>query len=153
MKSEQFFLRKGWRASALLFTFFCALVFITNLSVVIWAATTKHGPSDLTLNLRTGENASQCADVQNLNKWGHLVINLLSTVLLSGSNYCMQCLSAPTRRDINAAHLDGRWLDIGVPSVRNLRWISRKRLCLWLTLGLSSLPLHLLYVDCHTLTR
>ena len=138
-------LPRGWKVSALLFTAFCSLVFITNLSVLIWAATHNHGPSDMTLILRTGSNSAQCEAIQDLNKWGHLLINVLSTVLLSGSNYCMQCLSAPTRSDINSAHLDGRWLDVGVPSIHNLRWISRRRLYLWLVLGLSSLPLHLLY--------
>lgn len=138
---------RGWKASATLFTTFCALVFLTNLSILIWAATHKHGPSDTTLVLRTGANAAECAHIQNLNKWGHLLINVLSTVLLSGSNYCMQCLSAPTRADINAAHRRGKWLDVGVPSIHNLvgGGIERRRTVLWVVLGLSSLPLHLFY--------
>jgi hypothetical protein len=73
-----------------------------------------------------------------------LLINALSTILLSASNYTMQCLSAPTRSEVDDAHSTGKWLDIGVPSVRNLGRIARKRVILWWLLGASSLPLHLL---------
>jgi hypothetical protein len=82
--------------------------------------------------------------VSKMNTYLHLAINLLSTILLSSSNYCMQCLSAPTRKEVDAAHAKGVWLDIGVPSIRNLKHIDRTRVLLWGLLGLSSLPLHLL---------
>ncbi|CAZ83958.1 unnamed protein product [Tuber melanosporum] len=36
-------------------------------------------------------------------------------------------------------------MDIGVPSVRNLLRIKRERTLLWLTIGITSIPLHLLY--------
>ena len=80
-----------------------------------------------------------------LNFWLHMVINILSTSLLGASNYSMQCLSAPTRRDIDKAHSKRTWLDIGIPSYRNLAGISRLRLGLWCLLALSSIPLHLFY--------
>ena len=62
-----------------------------------------------------------CERVRQINVGVHLVINLLSTTMLSSSNYCMQCLSAPTRNEVDKAHAHGIWLDIGVPSLRNLR--------------------------------
>ncbi|KAL9626699.1 MAG: hypothetical protein Q9164_007815 [Protoblastenia rupestris] len=66
-------------------------------------------------------------------------------MLLSSSNYCMQILSAPTRKEIDNAHARRKWLDIGVPSVRNLKNVARKKVVMWWLLGLSSLPLHLMY--------
>lgn len=57
----------------------------------------------------------------------------------------MQCLSSPTRSEIDKAHGQGIWLDIGVPSVRNLRRLSTSRIVLWWVLAISSVPLHLLY--------
>lgn len=57
----------------------------------------------------------------------------------------MQCLSSPERGEIDKAHCKGIWLDIGVPSVRNLRRISATRILLWWLLALSSIPLRLLY--------
>ena len=57
----------------------------------------------------------------------------------------MQCLSSPTRSEIDKAHGQGVWLDIGVPSVRNLRRLSTTRIVLWYLLAISSIPLHFLY--------
>ena len=74
----------------------------------------------------------------------HLAINALSTVLLSASNYCMQCFSAPTRKEIDRAHAKRKWLEVGVMSFSNIFNIHWKRSMLWAFLALSSLPLHLL---------
>lgn len=57
----------------------------------------------------------------------------------------MQLLSAPTRVYIDRAHSSGHWLDIGIPSIRNLRFSDWKRRSLWLALCVSSIPLHLVY--------
>ena len=57
----------------------------------------------------------------------------------------MQCLSSPTRSEIDKAHSHGAWLDIGVPSMRNLGRLSTNRVVLWWLLAISSIPLHLLY--------
>lgn len=72
----------------------------------------------------------------------HILINIVSTLLLGASNYCMQTVSAPMRQDVDNAHARGKWLDIGIPSVRNVLYIEKRRLVVWLCLGLSSLPLH-----------
>ncbi|KAF0316724.1 hypothetical protein GQ607_016066 [Colletotrichum asianum] len=79
-----------------------------------------------------------------LNTGIHVVINILSIILLAGSNYCMQCLIAPTRPEIDEAHSSQCWLDIGVPSIRNFWSIGRKRKAIWILLSASSLPLHLM---------
>ena len=57
----------------------------------------------------------------------------------------MQCLSSPTREEINIAHRKHKWLDIGMPSLRNLRHISRGKVIIWCLMALSSVSLHLLY--------
>ena len=57
----------------------------------------------------------------------------------------MQCLTSPTRDEIDKAHARHDWLDIGVPGLRNLRRISWDRVGLWWLLALSGIPLHLLY--------
>ena len=87
-----------------------------------------------------------------------------STILLASSNFGMvrrcflscvgdrhansidqQVLVAPTRKDIDRAHEQRRWLDIGVPSIGNLFRVSFHRTLLWFCLSLSSLPLHVFY--------
>lgn len=134
------FLRKtsltGWRFGTLHFATWAAIVFMINIIVSIWGGVYQKARGSL--------SEGECDDIKNLNRGLHIFINILSTVLLSGSNYCMQCLSAPTRTDIDRAHAKRIWLDIGVPSIRNLKHISRRRLWLWLLLGVSSVPLHLL---------
>ena len=115
-------------------------VFLLNLIVTLWA--TQH------FDVQNGYGTlidGDCSKTRKASTWIHLAINVLSTILLSASNYCMQILTAPTRSEIDRAHAQGRWLDIGVPSVRNLKWISTKRVGIWVCLAFSSLPLHLLY--------
>ncbi|CAI7620077.1 unnamed protein product [Penicillium viridicatum] len=60
-------------------------------------------------------------------------------------NFAMQCLNSPTRAEVDAAHAKQHWLNIGTPSIRDLFFVSRAKLCLWLVLGLSSFPLHMLW--------
>jgi hypothetical protein len=126
----------GWRFGVLHFAIWAVIVFVINIIASIWGAVYQRSRDSLT--------EGDCGDIKNLNRGLHVFINILSTILLSGSNYCMQCLSAPTRTDVDQAHASRIWLDIGIPSIRNLKHISRPRFWLWLLLGLSSVPLHLL---------
>jgi len=87
-----------------------------------------------------------CSTVKDLDLWIHLLVNMLGAGMLSTSNYCMQLQAVPTRADVDRAHYKGTWLDIGVPSVRNLRYIGGWRRVSWLLLAASSLPIHLMYV-------
>jgi hypothetical protein len=75
----------------------------------------------------------------------HLFINIVSTAVLTSSNFFLQLLAAPTRDDIDKAHRRARWLDVGIPSLRNLRFVSWLKLTLWLLIAITSLPLHLLF--------
>lgn len=129
----------GWRNGAFLASLTAATVLLINTVVALWAVK-KYGANNALVEVYNGN----CDTVESYNTWVHFGINALSTALLSGSNYCMQCLSAPSREEIDTAHARKRWLDIGVPSVRNLRSISRKKIMLWWLLGLSSIPLHLM---------
>ena len=86
-----------------------------------------------------------CGRIRRANVKIHLLVNVLSTLLLCASNYCMQVLSAPDRAELDRAHAQRIWLHIGVPNLRNLRHIERSRLVLWLLLLLTSMPLHLFF--------
>lgn len=130
----------GWRTGALSAAFSAGTSFLINLVVLVWLATHPGNLGDGVVQLFNGS----CTQVERMDLWIHLAINALSTLLLSGSNYCMQCLCAPTRKDVDAAHAKGIWLDIGVPSTRNLRRVPVYKTVMWVMLGLSSLPLHLM---------
>lgn len=85
-----------------------------------------------------------CAISENWARGLHLLINILGTIMLAASNYCMQCLSSPSRQNVDNAHAQRKWLNIGVSSIKNLRFVGRRRLTLWMGLLVSSLPIHLL---------
>ena len=129
----------GWRVGALSAAGLAFVSFLLNVAVVSWLGSLGKGAGLIEVY------KGSCDKVQQLDIWTHLGINALSTLLLGGSNYCMQCLCAPTRAEVDRAHSRGKWLDIGVPSVRNLKRVSRRKTYLWWMLGLSSVPLHLLY--------
>lgn len=74
-----------------------------------------------------------CSQSHRLSSSLHILINILSTTLLGVSNLCMQLLAAPTCREIDEAHGKHAWLDIGIPSFRNLSYISKRRsTAIWL---------------------
>lgn len=129
----------GWKLGALAAGILAGVSLIINIIAAAWLGRHKQGSG-----LVEVYNGS-CEVVADIDLWSHLAINVLSTLLLGGSNYCMQCLSAPTRADVDRAHQRWRFVDIGVPSVRNLFAIPRFKAVLWWILALSSIPLHLMY--------
>ena len=117
-----------------------AIVMVINLTLTVWASK-RYGLEEGLGTIRDGK----CSETKELAMWTHLGINVLSTLLLGASNYTMQCLSSPTREDINRAHSQNLWLNIGTSSIRNLLGISRSRMILWWLIAVSSVPLHLMY--------
>jgi len=134
----------GWHTGVLACAASVVVVLLINVGLTIYASTNpeykiKNGIGTL--------YSGSCEESRTIGLWLHLGINFLSTLLLSGSNYTQQCLAAPTRSEIDAAHARRRWMDIGVPSVRNLLMIKAERKWLWIAIGVTSVPLHLMYVS------
>ncbi|CAI6336339.1 unnamed protein product [Periconia digitata] len=130
----------GWRGGILAASVLTAFVLLLNIILSIVAAT-RWIKTDGIATAFTG-------DCDLAGRWStalHLIINLLSSGLLGASNYCMQRLVAPTREEIDKTHAQKRWLDVGIPSLRNLASINGRRVLIWTLLALSSIPLHLLY--------
>ena len=139
----------GWHTGVLACAACAVVVLFINLGLTVYAATNpEYKMEDGIGTLYSGS----CDKSKKIGLWLHLLINALSTLLLSGSNYTQQCLTAPTRSEIDAAHAKRRWMDIGVPSVRNLFRIKGERTLLWIFIGLTSIPLHLLYRSIGMLT-
>ncbi|KAH7191753.1 uncharacterized protein B0J16DRAFT_353441 [Fusarium flagelliforme] len=135
----------AWKRSLKFGALACLAIFIINLCMTIWSST-------LPLDSHNGQASGRrvifegsCSTTRTLNILIHLITNISSSVLLAASNYGMQCLTAPTRAEVNAAHAKLEWLDIGILSIRNLRKAPWSRVFLWWLLVLSSLPLHFLY--------
>ncbi|KUJ21272.1 uncharacterized protein LY89DRAFT_730060 [Mollisia scopiformis] len=131
----------SWRLGAFIALTISTLVLLTNIVLLIVGASAHGG-------YVKGIGTLEAGSAELVQKHGaalHVLINILSTALLTSSNYCTQILLAPTREELNIVHAKRSWLDIGIMSFRNLRHIKRRRFMFWSILGLSSLPLHLLY--------
>ena len=139
-KSWRIWLSKRSRA-LLLHIGIVGAILLVNFALTLWGITHYAYPHGVATIYQ-----GSCAFVKRLDLWLHLLINVLSTGMLMASNYCMQLQAAPTRKNIDEAHKAEDWLDIGVPSLRNLRYIGNWRRFSWLLLALSSLPVHLMYV-------
>jgi hypothetical protein len=133
---------KGWKYGVLNGAVVAFIVLAVNVAAAAYAMTrsSRNAGNDSRRSLYTGD----CETVRKLNVGIHFLINVLSTILLGASNYSMQCMSAPTRSEVNRWHAQKQWLDIGVFSMRNIGKISKWRTLLWALLAVSSLPLHLL---------
>lgn len=132
----------GWRMGILLGSCSSAIILCFNIFFLIWASTRGQG-------FRNGSAEPFSYNDSNIALMSssiHILINILSTMLLSASNYTMQVLSSPTRGEIDRAHWRGEWFDVGVLSVRNLRYIAPRRKLLCAVLVVTSVPLHLLLV-------
>ncbi|PYI10621.1 hypothetical protein BO78DRAFT_458425 [Aspergillus sclerotiicarbonarius CBS 121057] len=135
-----------WIQGVLVGTWTAGGILILNIILALIAAGISYSQAANTRSLISTEVYNGHCTLSS--RWAtgiHIVINLLSTALLEASNYAMQCLSGPSRADVDKAHRKRRWLDIGVMSFRNFRAMTIKRKILWLVLLLSSVPIHMLY--------
>lgn len=88
------------------------VVFLINLIATVWGFVSNQ-------TTRGAFYEGDCDRVKALDSGIHVPMNVLGTVLLAGSNYCMHGLSAPTREEINKVHgsSSGDWLEIGVTDI------------------------------------
>ncbi len=105
----------GWYAGAFTSCLTALVVLAINSNVTIYAAASY--PIDNGIGTVFHED---CARANTINTWLQLAVNVLSTILLGASNYCMQCLGSPTREEVDKAHSKGRFLHLGVPSMHNI---------------------------------
>ncbi|MCJ1435914.1 hypothetical protein MMC27_005290 [Xylographa pallens] len=129
----------GWRVGVAASACAAGAICILNTVLTIWAW--SHFP----MNSGIGTLSDDCGTSKTWALWLHLAINVLSTILLGASNYTMQCLLAPTRKEVDRCHQVGEWLAIGTPTFRNISAVSTKRRMLFILLTISSAPLHLMY--------
>jgi hypothetical protein len=128
----------GWRGGVFAAATSTGIVLLMNLIFTIWAGSTSK------TGLRIGTlYEGECGTVKHADSWLHIAINAMGTILLGASNFTMQCLSSPTRNEIDVAHSKGRYLDIGLPSLKNLNGWKKKVTFMFLVL--STLPLHFLW--------
>jgi len=120
------------------------ILFINIIFIAVAAGLARKHPTSLQFSSSQVFYEGSCNLTKRWNVGFHLIINILSTGILAASNYCMQSLVAPTREEVDACHAQGKWLDIGTASIRNLFSIDKRRIVLWLVLMITATPFHLL---------
>jgi hypothetical protein len=120
------------------------ILFINIIFIAVAAGLARKHPTSLQFSGSQVFYEGSCNLTKRWNVVFHLIINILSTVILAASNYCMQSLVAPTREEVDMCHAKGKWLDIGTASIRNLFSIDKLRVVLWLILMITATPFHLL---------
>ncbi|KAI0911442.1 hypothetical protein F4823DRAFT_585781 [Ustulina deusta] len=131
----------GWKQAA---TVNCILLFAISIVLVGFLIPTAVEARGIGNPVFFYEGPCKENGVSDINFFLHLLINILSTLVLASTNFFMQILNAPTRKEIDVAHLNGTWLEIGVSSARNIFKISKFKTCCWLGFLISSIPIHLL---------
>jgi hypothetical protein len=121
------------------FTVLAAVVLFFNVSWLVWAKE-RYGIKDDRGAIQRGD----CKTAKRANLWLQLLINVLSTTLLAGSNAFIQAFSSPTREEIDRAHAQGSWVRIGIINFRNFAHISWRKWSVCIILAASSIPFHLL---------
>ncbi|CBF76225.1 hypothetical protein AN5039.2 [Aspergillus nidulans FGSC A4] len=98
-----------WIRGAMLCALVTASIGILNVILTIIAAGIAYSKKASDTHLTYAEiYEGDCSITSNWTTGMHLVINVLSSILLAASNYVMQCLSAPSRVDIDRAHSKDR---------------------------------------------
>jgi hypothetical protein len=115
-------------------------VLVINVALTVWAIR-SYPPDYRGVGTITFGN---CSTINTINSAVHLALNIVSSLFLGAGNYCMQTLVSPSRSEINHAHSKGISLVIGVQSLKNLRYINRRRRIIWALIGISAALLHLL---------
>ncbi|KAI0436193.1 hypothetical protein F4803DRAFT_543152 [Xylaria telfairii] len=130
----------GWKKVAMVNCILLFIVSVVLIGLFVAAAVQAGGIKD---PIFIYEGFCRDHGVSYINFSLHLLINVLSTLVLASTNFFMQILNAPTREEIDAAHIRGMSLEIGVSSPYNLFKISKFRTFCWLGLLISSIPIHL----------
>ncbi|KAH7193009.1 uncharacterized protein B0J16DRAFT_69169 [Fusarium flagelliforme] len=115
-------LMTGWRGGVGLNMFVAFLILAASVTCLALASAKGH--------MTTWESTlmqSNTTTVEGISRGIVAAVNIFAIALIAGANYVVQILNSPTRAEVDNAHQNFEWLDIGIPSLRNLSLISSTR--------------------------
>ncbi|KAK1654751.1 hypothetical protein BDP81DRAFT_402751 [Colletotrichum phormii] len=133
-------MKSGWRAGIALNIIIGFAILIVAIVCLVLAL--------VVVGMIRGESLifkGSCATAEQLKVGLFVAINVITIVLLSAANYVFQVLSSPTRIEIEMAHDGRRWLDLGIPSFRNLRFVSKPRVVMTAIIMLAAVSTQVIY--------
>lgn len=132
----------GWKSAAHVNSILLTVTTISLFAGLVASTRQTHG---LAKALLFYDGTCDGGTAAQLNVALHLLLNIISTAVFASSNFFMQVLNSPSRKEVDKIHARGSWLGIGVPSVRNAFRVGKFKTSCWLLLLVSSIPLHLLF--------
>lgn len=132
----------GWKQAARVN---CAILITIDILLVIFLIISTKSTNSLGKAFIFFQGTCDDGSVSKLNMLLHLLLNTVSTIIFSSSNFFMQVINSATRQELDLVHSKGFCLDIGVPSLTNAFRLGKFKFCSWMVLFLSSVPLHLLF--------
>ncbi|KAK9785704.1 hypothetical protein SCARD494_11704 [Seiridium cardinale] len=132
----------GWKRAAHVNSIVLGAITLTLLACLITSAEQTAGLSKAHMFYTGTCDGGSAAQV---NVALHLLLNVVSTAIFASSNFFMQVLNSPSRKEVDEIHSKGPWMGIGVPSVRNTFGVSKFKTSCWILLLVPSIPLHLLF--------
>lgn len=115
-------LMTGWRAGVAINMFMAFLILAASVTCLALASAKGH-MTTWESTLMQGNSTT----VEGISRGIMAGVNIFAIVLIAGANYVVQILNSPTRAEVDNAHQNFEWLDIGIPSLRNLSLISSTR--------------------------
>jgi hypothetical protein len=132
----------GWRGGVAVNLLLCFLILVVGFVALIMVVSKAPMAGGESLVFQ-----GACAAAARIDTGFQAVIAVMVVILLAGANYVFQVLSAPTRPELDAAHEARRWLDIGIPSVRNLAHIARSRVALAVAVVFAATATQVIYAS------
>ncbi|KAK2024434.1 hypothetical protein LX32DRAFT_99545 [Colletotrichum zoysiae] len=130
----------GWRAGVALNIVIGFLILVVAIVCLVLAL--------VVVGMIRGESRlfeGDCAAARDVKIGVFAAINVITVVLLATANYVFQVLSSPTRAEVDTAHNERRWLHIGIPSFRNLPFISKPRVVMAVIVLLAAVSTQVIY--------
>ena len=82
--------------------------------------------------------AGSCDRDKSLSNYLLIPLNVIGTISVGTSNYKMQILNAPNRKEVDKAHAEGHHLNIGISSPSNMKRLGDSKRYLYYALALST---------------
>lgn len=125
-----------WRIVVIVNTIFTGLLLVTYLAFLIWTYDN--------LQLMNGMAklfSGTCSQTSRTKSYADFATCAFAVLPFVAGSHGVQLLLSPTRNEVENAHSRDRWVHIGVGGLRNMKWISKRRLVRAILLAATSILL------------
>lgn len=125
-----------WRVIVVINTIFAGLSLVTYLAFLMWIHNNLHLISGVA-KLFSGT----CYQAPKTAAYAEFATCAFSVLLFAAGSHGVQLLLSPTRDEVENAHSRDRWVHVGIGGLRNMKWVSKRRLVRAILLAATSILL------------